>query len=97
MARMATAVFADIPHHVTQRGNRRQQVFFKEEDYRLYKSLYKSLISQYCKLHRVKIRACCLMPDHVHPVLVPSEKAALACAIGEAHRRYTRSINFRKD
>ena len=39
MARMATAVFADIPHHVTQRGNRRQQVFFKEEDYRLYKSV----------------------------------------------------------
>jgi len=93
---MATAVFADIPHHVTQRGNRRQQVFFKEEDYCLY-CLYKSLISQYCKLHRVKIRAYCLMPDHVHLVLVPSEKAALACAIGEAHRRYTRSINFHKD
>ena len=39
MARMARAVFADIPHHITQRGNRRQQVFFKEEDYRLYKSV----------------------------------------------------------
>ncbi len=93
MARMARAVFADIPHHATQRGNRRQQVFFKEEDY----CLYKSLILQYCKLHQVKIRAYCLMPNHVHLVLVPSEKAALACAIGEAHRRYTRSINFRKD
>ena len=33
----------------------------------------------------------------INMVLVPSEKAALACAIGEAHRRYTRSINFRKD
>ena len=51
MARMATAVFADIPHHVTQRGNRRQQVFFKEQDDCLYKSLYKSSISQYCKWH----------------------------------------------
>jgi hypothetical protein len=36
------------------------------------------------------------MPNHVHLVSVPPEKNGLHLAIGEAHRRYTRMINFRQ-
>ncbi len=36
MARIARAVAPGIPHHVTQRGNRRQQTFFNDEDYQFY-------------------------------------------------------------
>jgi len=36
MARMARVVVPNFPHHVTQRGNRRQKTFFCEDDYRLY-------------------------------------------------------------
>ncbi len=32
MARFARIVIPDMPHHVTQRGNRRQEVFFSDED-----------------------------------------------------------------
>ena len=37
MARLARVVAPGIPHHVTQRGNRRQQVFFSDDDYALYR------------------------------------------------------------
>jgi putative transposase len=38
----------------------------------------------------------CLMPNHVHMVVVPERGGALARALGEAHRRYTRYVNFRE-
>ena len=39
MARLARLVVPNVPHHVTQRGNRRQPVFFSDEDYEAYRDL----------------------------------------------------------
>jgi len=36
------------------------------------------------------------MPNHVHLVMVPGEEDGLRVTLGEAHRRYTRHINFRE-
>ncbi len=41
MARMARVVIPNYPHHVTQRGNRRQKTFFRENDYRYNTKLIK--------------------------------------------------------
>jgi putative transposase len=76
-----------------QRGNRRQAVFFRDEDYLCYLTLMK----EWCEKEKVEIWAYCLMPNHVHLVAVPARTRGLAAAIGEAHRRYTRLINFRED
>lgn len=92
MARMARVVVPGIPHHITQRGNRRQEIFFKEEDY----EEYKSLMREWCNANGVEIWAYCLMPNHVHMIAVPEEEDSLAKGIGEAHRRYSRYINFRE-
>ena len=81
-----------MPHHVTQRGNRRQQTFFSPDDY----SVYLDLMSQWCGEVGVRIWAYCLMPNHVHLVAVPASADGLRRAIGEAHRRYTRRVNFRE-
>ena len=81
-----------IPHHVTQRGNRRQPVFFREEDY----PAYLHLLKEWCQKEHVEVWAYCLMPNHVHLIAVPEKATGLARAIGEAHRRYTRLINFRE-
>ena len=81
-----------MPHHVTQRGNRRQQTFFGEEDYQHYLEL----MAQFCRAERVAIWAYCLMPNHVHLIVVPQSAESLRRAIGEAHRQYTRRINFRE-
>ena len=92
MARLARVVIPGYPHHVTQRGNRRQETFFCQEDYRSYLSL----LARWCGRCGVDIWAYCLMPNHVHLVAVPSSEEGLARGIGEAHRRYTRRVNFRQ-
>ena len=92
MARIARAVAPGIPHHVTQRGNRRQQTFFNNEDYQTYLELK----AEWYQKFQVEIWAYCLMPNHVHLIAVPEKKDSLKPSIGEAHRRYTRLINFRK-
>ena len=92
MARLARVVAPGLPHHVTQRGNRGQQTFFGEDDYREYLSL----LAQWSGEFGVRIWAYCLMPNHVHLILVPSPEDALCRAVGEAHRRYTRHVNFRQ-
>src|SRR5271166_5343752 len=93
MARLARVIAPGMPHHVTQRGNRGQQTFFGEEDYQHYLEL----ISRFCRAEQVAIWAYCLMPNHVHLIVVPQSAESLRRAIGEAHRRYTRRINFRED
>jgi len=92
MARIARIVVPDIPHHVTQRGNRRQPTFFNDDDF----AAYLELVSERLGEHGVQVWAYCLMPNHVHLVVVPPSDDALRRGIGEAHRRYTRRVNFRE-
>ena len=92
MARLARVIAPGMPHHVTQRGNRRQQTFFGEEDYQHCLEL----ISRFCRAEQVASWAYCLMPNHVHLIVVPQSAESPRRAIGEAHRRYTRRINFRE-
>jgi putative transposase len=93
MARIARVIAPGIPHHVTQRGNRRQQTFFCDDDYQAYIDL----MAEWCMKCQVKIWAWCLMPNHVHLIAAPKTENGLARAIGEAHRRYTRRINSREN
>jgi len=92
MARMARLVVPGYPHHVTQRGNRRQKTFFCYADYQYYREL----LLRYCSDCKTEVWAYCLMPNHVHLVMVPSTEDGLRAALGEAHRRYTQHVNFRE-
>jgi putative transposase len=92
MARLARIVVPDVAHHVTQRGNRRQEVFFSDDDY----AAYRDLVAEACARNSVRCLAWCLMPNHVHLILVPREPDSLRAALADAHRRYSRQINFAK-
>jgi putative transposase len=80
------------PHHITQRGNRRQPTFFGDDDYQAYLAL----MADWLRRGGVQVWAWCLMPNHVHLIAVPETAQGLARAVGEAHRRYTRRVNFRE-
>ncbi len=88
MARLARVVVPGMPHHVTQRGNRSQRTFFGNDDYRSYRAL----LAEHCAKAGVAVWAYCLMPNHVHLVLVPEQVDGLRRALAETHRRYTRRI-----
>ena len=92
MGRIARVVESGLPHHITQRGNRRQQTFYYDEDYRAYIGL----MAEWCNQCKVGVWAYCLMPNHTHMIAVPESEEGLRRAIGEAHRRYTRRVNFRE-
>jgi putative transposase len=92
MARLARIVIPGLPHHVTQRGNRREAIFFADGDHEIYLDL---LAEQTLKAE-VEVWAYCLMPNHVHLILKPARAADdLGRAVGETHRRYTNFINAR--
>jgi putative transposase len=92
MARLARVVAPGIPHHVTQRGNRGLKTFFGNEDYQTYLAL----MAENCASAGVEVWAYCLMPNHVHLILVPQDPDGLRRALGEAHRQYTRRVNLRE-
>lgn len=91
MARLARIVIPGLPHHVTQRGNRREAIFFQDGDHEIYRDL---LAEQTLKAG-VEVWTYCLMPNHVHLILMPRATDALGRAVGETHRRYTNFINAR--
>jgi putative transposase len=92
MARLARAVFSGIPHHVTQRGNGRQQTFFGESDFRLYHDL----LAEHCIDAGVAVWSWVLMPNHVHLILVPQDEDGLRRALAPVHRRYAGVIHARQ-
>jgi putative transposase len=89
MERLPRIVIPGLPYHVTQRGNRRSQVFFEEGDY----ELYLDLLSEAAVRSGTEIWYYCLMPNPIHLVAVPSEKDGLRQTFTDAHRRYTGDIN----
>jgi putative transposase len=91
MSRLPRVVAPGLPHHVTQRANRRQQTFFMDQDY----AEYCDLLADFCRRCGTRVLAYRLMPNHVHLIMVPADEFGLRDALGEAHRRYTRMINFR--
>ena len=92
MARLARVVVPNVPHHVTQRGNGRARTFFRDEDY----ALYRDLLAERCREAGVAVWAWCLMPSHVHLVLVPSDADGLRRALSAVHRRYAGIIHARQ-
>lgn len=91
MARLARIVIPGIPHHVTQRGNRREQVFFEPADYRAYLDYLKIAAQK----SNTSVIAYCLMPNHVHIILLPECADGLRATLADTHRRYTGRINAR--
>ena len=85
MPRVARIVLPGQPHHVTQRGNNHQNVFFADDDRRVYLDL----LRVHCARFGVGVLGYSLMSNHVHVVAVPEREEALAQAFGRTHYRYS--------
>jgi putative transposase len=82
----------DTPHHVTQRGNGRRVVFETDND----RMVYLGLLQQHARLRRLAILGYCLMPNHVHLIVVPQREDSLRTALRNAHGRYAAYLNTRQ-
>ena len=92
MARLARLLVPGLPHHVTQRGNGRARTFFEDADY----ALYRDLLAENCRASAVEVWAWCLMPNHVHLILVPADADGLRRALAATHRRYAGIVHGRR-
>jgi len=88
MPRVARHVFPNLPHHITECGNRREDGFFNDD-----KQFYLELLIDYCKKHHVIIAAYCLMDNHIHLILVPKTEDGLQKVLKPLHMRYAQYIN----
>ncbi len=93
MPRCARIIIPNIPHHVTQRGNHQERVFFGRRDF----ATYISYVAEQLRRTETEVWAYCLMPNHVHFVMVPRTKTGLSDVFRVAHRRYTCHINKRRE
>ena len=89
MPRQARVVVPGCPHHVTQRGNNQQAVFFTEED----RQVYLSLLGEQAQRFGLRVEGYCLMSNHIHLVATPRRRDSLAKAVGRTNLYYTRHIN----
>jgi len=89
MPRLARVVVPNCPHHITQRGNNRQDVFFVPDDYALYLDILREQAGRY----RLVVHAYCLMTNHVHLVATPQCPDSLARAVGRTHWLYSQTLN----
>lgn len=92
MARLARIVIPGLPHHVTQRGNGRQQTFFEPGDY----TLYRNLLCEHAAASGVSVWSWVLMPNHVHLILVPEKEDSLRACLSKVHRAYAGHIHARQ-
>jgi REP-associated tyrosine transposase len=89
MPRVARIVVPGEPHHITQRGNNHQDVFYTDDDRRMYLELLKKQSKKYGLI----IHGYCLMSNHVHIVATPKDPVTLARAVGLSNLMYTQYIN----
>jgi len=89
MRRSARIVVPGVAHHVTQRGNRRQQVFFSAKDC----LVYLDLMRLYLDPKELRLHAYCLMPNHVHLIVTPVQEESLSITLGPVHQSYAQHIN----
>lgn len=89
MARQARIVLPGVPHHVTQRGNNRQDVFFVDDD----RHMYLEYLKDSAKKFGLTVSAYCLMTNHVHLIAIPEAEDSLAKALGRTHLMYAQYIH----
>src|SRR5208283_3997593 len=95
MPRIARAVAKGYPHHIIQRGNNREVVFYDDED----KKQYLTLLTTYAEKRDSSVMAYCLMSNHVHLLIRPLSEESLSktmqgttlCYSQYANRKYGRS------
>jgi len=89
MPRLARVVIPGCAHHITQRGNNRQDVFFADDDRRAYLELLREQAERF----GLSVEGYCLMVNHVHLIAAPRRSGSLAKAIGRTNWLYARYVN----
>jgi putative transposase len=87
--RRARVNAAELPYHVTQRGNRRADIFLEAED----RHVYLELLREYSTQHRLRLWTYNLMSNHTHLIVLPETETALSATLRDTHGAYASTFN----
>jgi len=90
MPRTARIVMPEIPHHMTQRGNNKQDVFFVDDD----RVVFLKLLKQQSEKFRMGIDGYCLVTNHIHIIATPQKEDSLAKTVGRTNLLYAQYVNY---
>ncbi|MFH0739280.1 MAG: transposase [Candidatus Omnitrophota bacterium] len=91
MPRIARITVENGCYHIITRGNQKQLVFMKPEDYEKYLTILKC----YKKRYAFKLYAFCLMPNHVHLLAEINNQDMLRRTMQGLNLSYTLYFNFK--
>ncbi len=89
MPRPARIVLPGIGHHVVQRGNRKQRLFFDDAD----RLAYLKLLAAALERHNTSCLGWCLMDNHIHLILLPASADGLRAPLASVHTAYAQRVN----
>ena len=89
MPRLARIIVEGYPHHITQRGNNKQNTFLEDADYQAYLEF----LENYRKKYNLGILSYCPMPNHIHISVLPTTTNSLAKTLRACHMRYSQYFN----
>ncbi len=89
MPRNDRIVYPEVPYHVTQRGNRQQDIFLDDDD----RQTYLRLLSHYGHREHLSVSGYCLMSNHLHLLVTPGFVESLPRAMRNVHTSYARYVN----
>lgn len=89
MPRLPRITPANIPVHIIQRGNNRQDCFVTDDNY----SRYASWLQKYSKKYAVGIHAWVFMTNHVHLLCTPHNESGVSKMMQSLGRRYVQYFN----
>jgi len=89
MPRRRREVVPNYPYHIVQRGHNKQKVFHSETDYQKYYTLLMTISRE----EKVIIQSYCLMPNHIHHLLIPETTDGLALTMRRINITYTHYYN----
>ena len=92
MPRVPRFVVPGLPHHVTQRGNYRQPVFFNDAD----RQFFLRRLAKRAKQYGIDVLAWCLMINHFHLIAIPRRRDSFALGLRALLGEYSLRINSKR-
>lgn len=89
MPRPARLDIPGVPVHIVQRGVNRAACFFGDVD----RHYYLKLLAKFASRRECAVHAYVLMTNHVHLLVTPTRKGAIAALMQDLGRSYVRTIN----
>jgi putative transposase len=92
MPRIQRVDVANQIYHVINRANARVKIFYNNKDYEQFECILEEAIEKF----KIKLFAYCIMPNHFHLVLCPSDDGELSKFIGWLTNTHTRRYHASK-